>query len=117
MNLTVQALVAVSPILLAAVLLVVFRWPARWTMPVVYVAAAVISLTTWGVTFTRIVASTIQGFFITFDILWIIFGAILLLNTLKHSCAIASIRSGFTQIRSDRRVQVIISAWLFSDVI
>lgn len=34
---------------------------------------------------THIAAYTIQGLFITFDILYIIFGAILLLNVLKHS--------------------------------
>ena len=117
MSLTVQALIAVAPILAAALLLVGFRWPAKWAMPVVYVIAAVISLTTWGVNITRVIASSIQGLFITFDILWIIFGAILLLNTLKHSGAIAAIRSGFTSISSDRRVQVIIIAWLFGSFI
>jgi lactate permease len=55
----------------------------------------------------------VQGLFITGNILYIIFGAILLLNVLKHSGAIAVIRSGFTSVSPDRRVQVIIIAWLF----
>jgi lactate permease len=63
--------------------------------------------------FNRILASTFQGLGITFGLLWIIFGAILLLNTLKHSGGIAAIRSGFTSISPDRRVQAIIIAWLF----
>jgi lactate permease len=65
------------------------------------------------VPFMRVLGSSIQGLFITFDILLIIFGAILLLNTLQHSGAITSIRSGFTRISDDRRVQVVIIAWLF----
>jgi lactate permease len=60
-----------------------------------------------------VAASTVQGLIITFDILLIIFGAILLLNTLKHSGAITSIRAGFSRISTDRRVQVVIIAWLF----
>ncbi|MCK7515239.1 MAG: L-lactate permease [Desulfobacterales bacterium] len=45
--------------------------------------------------------------------LWIIFGAILLLNTLKHSGGITAIRAGFATISPDRRIQAIIIAWLF----
>ncbi len=117
MSLGVQALLAVMPILVAAVSLVGFRWPAKKAMPLVYIVAAVIALIAWKVTVTRIVASTIQGLFITADILWIIFGAILLLNTLKHSGALTSIRSGFISISRDRRVQVVIIAWLFGSFI
>ena len=117
MSLTVQAILAVAPIVVAGLLLVGFRWPAKFAMPVVYIVAAVLSLTVWNVTFTRVIASSIQGLFITFDILWIIFGAILLLNTLKYSGAIGAIRSGFTRISSDRRVQIIIIAWLFGSFI
>jgi lactate permease len=113
MSLGVLALLAVTPILVAAVLLVGLRLPARLAMPAVYGVAAVIALAAWQVPFMRVLGSTIQGLFITFDILLIIFGAILLLNTLKHSGAITSIRSGFTRISDDRRVQVVIIAWLF----
>ena len=113
MSVSLQALLAVTPILLAAILLAGLRWPARRAMPAVYVAAAFIALTMWGVTFRQVAASTIQGMFITFDILFIIFGAILLLNALKHSGAITAIRGGFTRISTDRRIQVIIIAWLF----
>ena len=113
MTLFVQALVAFAPILVAAVLLVGFRWPAKWAMPVVYVLAAVLALFVWTVSPAQVAASTVQGLFITFDILYIIFGAILLLNVLKYSGGIRAIREGFTRISVDRRVQVVIIAWLF----
>ncbi len=113
MNLTVQALLAVTPIMLAAVLLVGLRRPAREAMPLVFVAAAVIALTAWGISFVQVTASVVQGLFITFNFLVIIFGAILLLNTLKHSGAVTAIRTGFSSISGDRRVQVVIIAWLF----
>lgn len=117
MSLGIQALLAVMPILVAAVLLVGLRWPAKRAMPIVYVVAVLIALTAWQVSPTRVIASTIQGFFITFDILLIIFGAILLLNTLKYSGAVTAIRNGFTNISTDRRIQVVIIAWLFGSFI
>lgn len=117
MALGIQALLAITPILLAAVLLVGLRWPARWAMPVVYIAAVVIAFVFWQMQVVTIVASTIQGLVITFEILYIIFGAILLLNTLTQSGAVSVIRTTFTEISTDRRVQVVIIAWLFGSFI
>ena len=117
MTLSVQAVLAVAPILLAGVLLVGFRVPARIAMPLVYVAAAAIALMAWQVPVVQVVAASIQGLFITFDILFIIFGAILLLNTLKHSGAIQAIKAGFSNISPDRRIQVVIIVWLFGSFI
>jgi lactate permease len=42
-----------------------------------------------------------------------VFGAIVLLNTLKVSGAVEVIREGFTRISPDRRVQTVIIGWLF----
>lgn len=113
MNSTLLSLLAFAPLVLAAVLLVGLHWPAKRAMPVVFVVTALIALTAWEMTFNRVLASTLQGLILTLSILWIIFGAILLLNTLKHSGAITAIRGGFSNISPDRRVQVIIVAWLF----
>jgi len=107
------ALLAFSPILLAAILLIGLRWPARTAMPLVYVVTAAVALFVWDMSFNRVLASTLQGLVITIGLLWIIFGAILLLNTLKHSGGITAIRAGFTTVSPDRRIQAIIIAWLF----
>ena len=117
MPLWIQALLAIFPILAAAILLVGFRLPARVAMPVVYALAVLIGGLAWMMPLTQIVAASIQGLFIAFEILFIIFAAILLLNTLKHSGAIAAIRSGFTSITPDRRIQVVIVCWLFGSFI
>jgi len=94
-------------------MLIGLRWPASRAMPLVYLFTAAIGLFVWDMTFNRIIASTLQGLVITLGLLWIIFGAILLLNTLKHSGGITAIRAGFTTISPDRRIQAIIIAWLF----
>ena len=113
MNQTLLSLLAFAPLVLAAVLLVGLNWPAKRAMPVVLLVTALIALTAWDMTVNRVLASSLQGLILTGAILWIIFGAILLLNTLKHSGAIKAIRGGFSNISPDRRVQVIIVAWLF----
>ena len=107
------AFFAFVPILLAGILLIGLRWPARRAMPLVYLASVGIALFAWDMSFNRVLASSLQGLIITLGLLWIIFGAILLLNTLKHSGAIMVIRAGFTTISPDRRIQAIIIAWLF----
>lgn len=113
MNETTLALLAFLPLLLAGILLVGFKVPAKIAMPIVFLTAAIIGLTAWDMSFSRVAASTIQGLIQTAGLLWIIFGAILLLNTLKHSGGITAIRNGFSGISPDRRVQALIVAWLF----
>lgn len=113
MNQTLLSLLAFAPLMLAAVLLAGLNWPAKRAMPVVLLVAALIAVTAWEMSINRVIASSLQGLILTGAILWIIFGAILLLNTLKHSGAITAIRGGFANISTDRRVQVIILAWLF----
>ena len=117
MSIEMQALFALLPILVAAILLVGFRLPAKIAMPVVYLVTSSVAIFIWEVSFNRVLASSIQGLLITIAVLWIIFGAILLLNTLKHSGAIKVIRNGFNNISEDRRIQVIIIAWLFGSFI
>lgn len=117
MDISLQAFFAALPILLAGILLVGLRISAKKAMPLVYIATVAVAFVVWEVSFNRVMASTIQGLLITVAVLWIIFGAILLLNTLKHSGAIAVIRQGFNNVSPDRRVQVIIVAWLFGSFI
>ena len=113
MSQTLLSILAFVPLVLAGVLLIGFRWPAKYAMPVVFLLTAIIGLTAWDMSFNRVLASSLQGLILTAAILWIIFGAILLLNTLKHSGGIAAIRRGFSTITPDRRVQALIVAWLF----
>ena len=82
-------------------------------MPVSYLVAAGLAMFVWLVPGAKVAAASVKGLMVTVQLLYIIFGAILLLNTLKHSGALAVIRNGFTNISPDRRVQVILIAWLF----
>lgn len=88
MNETLLALVAFSPIVVAAILLVGLNWPAKKAMPVAFALTVAIALIFWDMSANRVIASVLQGLGITVSVLWIVFGAIFLLNTLKYTGAI-----------------------------
>lgn len=116
-NLAVLSLLALAPILLVGVLLVGLRWPATYAMPAGYALVVVIAMVAWEVGATEVVASSVQGLIIALTLLYIVFGALLLLATLDASGALRTIRSAFTRISPDRRVQAIIVGWLFGSFI
>ncbi len=112
MNL-LTTLTALMPVLTVFFFLVILRLPARRAMPISLVITAVFATLFWQMPLIQIAASIIEGLIISLSILWIVFGAILLLNTLTGSGALNTIRQSFSHISRDRRVQVIIIAWLF----
>lgn len=107
------ALVAFLPILFTIIMMTVFNWPAKKVMPIAWLIAAIIAYAVWRMELGRIIAATIYGFLSAFNILIIIFGAILILNTLKKSGAMDTINRGFYGITPDRRIQAIIIGFMF----
>jgi lactate permease len=113
MGIATLSIVSLLPIITVAVFLVFLRWPASRAMPLSYGIAIALALAVWQVPINQVAAASVNGLILTFRLLYIIFGAILLLNTLQASGALRSIRQWFTNITPDRRVQAIIIAWLF----
>ncbi|WP_270182195.1 L-lactate permease [Alkalihalobacillus sp. CinArs1] len=111
------AILSLLPIAAVGIFLVGLRWPASKAMPVSYIVAVVLALFVWKVPGATVAAASVNGLVVAATLLYIIFGAILLLNTLQESGGIKTIREGFIGISPDRRVQVIIIAWLFGSFI
>ena len=86
-------------------------------MPIAYFVTVLIAFLVWNTPGAQIVAASIHGLVTAANLLFIGFGAILLLNTLKACGDIHAIRQGFIDISPDRRVQAIIIAWLFGSFI
>jgi lactate permease len=110
---TLYFLLAIAPIITVFLLLVIARQPAKQAMAIAYLVTVAIAGSVWQVPFAELAASTIQGLVMAAEIIYIVFGAILLLNTLRESGAIATIRRGLLGISPDRRIQAIIIVWLF----
>lgn len=117
MRVGILAWLALVPIAVVLLFLVILGWPARRAMPLAYLAAAALALLVWQVPARTVAASTLQGLVIAVSILYIVFGALLLLATLQESGAVRAIRQGFMDISPDRRVQAVIVAWLFGTFI
>lgn len=110
-------ILALLPIATVFLLLVVMGRSAKLSMFVAYLVTVATALLVWGTEISKVLGATVNGVVTAISLLYIIFGAILILYTLEESGGIRSIRNGFTSISPDRRVQAIIIAWLFGSLI
>jgi len=117
MSTGILAILSLLPIAVVGIFLVGLKWPASKAMPISYVTAIALALFVWKVPGAQVGAATINGIITAISLMYIIFGSILLLNTLQESGGLQAIRKGFTDITTDRRIQVIIVAWLFGSFI
>ena len=110
-------IVAAGPILLCVILMTVFGWPAKRAMPLAWLLTAAAAGTLWKMDIRHIASRTVGGFFSAFEILLIIFGAILLMNVLRQSGAMASIDRMFSHITTDARLQCVLIGFVFAGFI
>ncbi|MEA1959717.1 MAG: L-lactate permease [Bacillota bacterium] len=108
------AFTAFLPILVTIVLMVGLNWPAKKALPVALLLAMGVALGIWRMDGSLVLGYSVFGFLKAIDVLIIIFGAILILNTLKASGAMTTINNGFNTVSTDRRIQAIIIGWMFS---
>ena len=107
------AIIAFIPIVVTVVLMVGFNWPAKRALPLAWVLAFIIGVAVWKMSIGAAINQTIIGFLEAFAVLVIIFGAILIMNTLSSSGAMAAINGMFTGISPDARIQAIIIGFIF----
>lgn len=117
MSPVLQVILASLPILATIFLMAGLTWPAKRAMPLAWALASGLGLFFWRMDPLRVAAATLEGALNAFNILLVVFGAILLMNTLRLSGAMGVISRGFSGISSDRRVQVVIIGWLFGSFV
>ncbi|MFC0271726.1 L-lactate permease [Metabacillus herbersteinensis] len=117
MSLFTLSLIAIVPIITILIFLVLLNWPATRAMPIALIVTALIAMFVWGTDGAVVAGAAFNGLITALEVIFIVFGAVLLLNTVKESGAINTIRRGFTGISPDRRIQAIIIAWLFGSFI
>lgn len=108
-----QWLTALMPLLSVFCLLVLLRLPAKRAMPLSLLITAILALAVWQMPISQISAAFAEGLVIAATVLWIVFGALLLLNVLTQTGAMDVIKGGFSAISPDRRVQLLFIGWLF----
>ncbi len=85
MNTGLLAMLSILPIASVAVFLVWLRWPAARAMPVAYLVCAILALWVWQVPAAVVAAASVNGIVVAASLIFIIFGAIALLNSLQES--------------------------------
>ena len=111
------ALVAFLPILITLVLMLAFNWPAKWCLLISWIVAGILGILVWKIDLGAVAAASVYGALSSIDVLVIIFGAVLVMNTLKTSGATAAINRGFMNINPDKRVQACIIGFSFCSFI
>lgn len=114
---SLQLIASLTPVISVMLFLVLLRMPASKAMPISMVVTALAAVFIWQMDTHILTVSVVEGLLSALTPLSIIFGAVFLLNTLKHSGAMDTIRAGFTNISADARVQAIIICWLFGSFI
>ncbi|MCH7661881.1 MAG: L-lactate permease [Euryarchaeota archaeon] len=112
-----EILIASLPLLVAAVLLVGLLWPATRAMPIAWIIALVVGFVWWNNPPEYLAASSILGVMTAIEILWIVFGALVLLYTLIQAGAFDRINQGFAAVSDDRRVQIVLLAFFLATFI
>lgn len=108
-----QWLTALMPVLSVAVLLVGLRMPASRAMPLALVITIVLTLAVWQVPGRVVSASIVEGLVIGGGVLFIVVGALALLEVMRASGGLEAIRVEFQRVSHDSRVQMLLIAWLF----
>lgn len=108
---------AALPLLVVAVLLVGLLWPATRAMPIAWITALVVGYFAWNMPPDWLAAASIVGVMTALSILWIVFGALLLLYTLIQAGAFDRINRGFATISDDRRVQIVLLGFFLATFI
>ena len=87
-----MAIIASIPILVVIVLMIAFGKPAKIALPIGWVIALAIALFYWRQDTITAFAWALDGFLEAIGTMVIILGAILIMNTLKHSGAVTAIQ-------------------------
>ncbi len=114
MSIPVLAMVALLPILVALVLMVGMRWPSTKAMPLAWLVCVLGAIGAWNLPVGYVTALSLQGIVIAIGVLIIVFGAIIILYTLKYSGGMETIQYGMQNISRDKRIQAIIIGYMFA---
>ena len=108
-----HTLLALTPIAVVFLLMVVLGRSAKLSMSSAYLVTALLALFVWQAPGAVIAAATINGVVTAITLLFIVFGAVLLLNTLKETGDLLAPRPCILHVPPAWRVPVILVASAF----
>lgn len=112
-----MAFIAFIPLITALILMMVFNLSAKICLFISWILSLAISFVLRGTDPISLLAVSLYGALNSIDVLIIITGAILLMNTLKASGASSAINRGFMNICPDKRILACIIGFSFCSFI
>ena len=109
--------VALAAIILPLILLGGLNLPATRGMSISAAVVVITGYLFWHLSPAVLGASILQALHKSLPILWILFGALLMLNSLRATGAIDRINQGFKALSADMRLQTVLVAFLFGGLI
>jgi lactate permease len=107
-------ILALIPILLILVLMVGLRWGAAKAGAAGYLSALIIATTYFGAGTKLLAYAHAKAFFLTIDVLMIIWAAFLLYRVTDEAGAIQTIGESLPHLTPDRGMQALIIGWVFA---
>ena len=111
------AALSALPIALAIVMMVGFKKKSGVSLFVAWLLSVILAIFLWNMRVSHAGAFTALGFLSAINVILIVFSAIFLLNALIELKFIETIGNGLNGVTKDRRIQIIIIAWLFGALI
>ena len=107
-------ILALTPILIILVLMVGLRWGAAKAGAAGYLSALIIATTYFGAEAPLLAYAHAKAFFLTIDVLMIIWAAFLLYRVTDEAGAILTIGKSLPHLTPDRGMQALIIGWVFA---
>jgi len=107
-------LLSFLPILTVMVLMLVFKWGGMRSSAASWIVTALVSLLFFGGTWEILAWSGVKATFLSFKLLYIIWGALLLYSLASEVGAIRMISERIHLLSRDRSLQVLTIAWLLT---
>jgi lactate permease len=107
-------ILAITPILLILVLMVGFRWGAARAGAAGYLSALTIALLFFGAGPVLLAFAHAKAWFLTVDVLFIIWAAFLLYRVADEAGAIRTIGQSLPHLTPDKGMQALIIGWVFA---
>lgn len=108
------AIIAFIPLIVTVYLMIGRNWGASKALPLAWLLACIVAFSVWKMNLIDMAAFTLTGFLSALETLCIVFGAILIMNTMSRSGAMSAINGMFMGVSKDARIQAIIVGWAFA---
>ena len=105
------------PIIVAIVMMVGLKRKSGVSLFTAWLTSLVLAVFFWNMGIAHAMTFTVLGFLSAVNVILIVFSAVFLLNALIRMKFIETIGNGFNGITQDRRIQILIVAWLFGALI